>query len=129
MRDMGLGPGSHVHISYLTLDGQHNSFQEFLLSANPLDNLSDEQQIRMPDHLLEQSNIPLDDDLQIISLDGMLLICRDTVLTSQEITAVSDSFQTAANPSNALPSEAKEALIQMEEIIASLQEGAESSEV
>lgn len=129
MRDMGLGPGSYVRISYLTHDGQYNSFQEFLLSANPLDNLSDEQQIRIPNHLLKQSNIPLDCDLQIISLDGLLLICRDTALTSQEIAAVSDSFQTAANLSNALPSEAKDALLKMEEIITSLQEGAESSEV
>ena len=40
LREMGIGPGSVVHIAYLTQDGQQNTFQEFLLSSNPLEKLT-----------------------------------------------------------------------------------------
>jgi len=126
---MGLGPGSHVRVAYLTRDGQHNSFQEFLLSANSLDALSDEQQFCVPNQLLSQSNIPLDADLQIICLDGFLIICQDTTLSSDELVAVLDSLRDADKLVCGLPMEVTQAQAQLKEVIDSLQEGENSSDV
>lgn len=129
IRDMGLGPGSHVRVAYLTHDGQHNSFQEFLLSANSLDDLSDERQFCVPSQLLRQSNIPLDADLQIICLDGLLIICQDTALSSDELDAVLDSLRDADKLVCGLPMEVTQAQAQLKDVVNSLQEGENSSDI
>lgn len=129
LQRMGLFPGSHVRVAYLTHDGQYNSFQEFLLSADSLEDLSDENQFHVPDQLLRQSNIPSDADLQIICLDGLLIICQDTALSSDELSMVLESLREADRLVGGLPMEVAEAQDQLKEIINSLQEGANSSDV
>lgn len=93
LQEMGLHPGNHVRIAYLTEDGSKNTFQEFLLSKNPLERLSEEQQIQVPSHILETANIPTDADLQIVCLDGFILICQDPTLSLDELTAVLEQLQ------------------------------------
>lgn len=93
LQEMGLHPGCHVRIAYLTEDGSKNTFQEFLLSKNPLDSLSAEQHIQVPNHILETANIPTDADLQIVCLDGLILICQDPTLSLDELTAVLEQLQ------------------------------------
>lgn len=124
LREMGLFPGSHVRVAYLTHDGQHNSFQEFLLSADSLEELSEESQFHVPDHLLRQSNIPLDADLQIICLDGLLIICQDAALSSDELGAVLESLRDAGDLVCGLPMEVTQVQSQLEEAIDSLRKGA-----
>ena len=75
MQKMGLLPGDHVRIAYLTRDGQQNLFQEFFLSANPLDELAEDNQIKVPTHILEDANIPADADLQILCLNIPIYKC------------------------------------------------------
>lgn len=94
LQEMGLHPGNHVRIAYLTEDGSKNTFQEFLLSKNPLEHLSEEQQIQVPNHILETANIPKDADLQIVCLDGLILICQDPTLSIDELTAIFEQLQT-----------------------------------
>ncbi len=93
LQEMGLRPGNHVRIAYLTEDGSKNTFQEFLLSKNPLERLSEEQQIQVPNHILETANIPKDADLQIVCLDGLILICQDPTLSIDELTAILEQLQ------------------------------------
>lgn len=129
LKEMGLNPGSHVRVAYLTHDGQKNSFQEFLLTANPLERLSDEQQFRVPNHLLQQSNIPLDADLQIICLNGLLVICQDAAMSAGELAAILKSLYVADELVSGLPMEAEQVQAQLEEVIKRFQEGANSSDV
>lgn len=129
LQKMGLFPGSHVRVAYLTQDGQRNSFQEFLLSADSLEELSDENQFHIPDHLLRQSNIPTDADLQIICLDGLLIICQDTALSQDELNAVLESLRDADSLVGGLPVELSQVQAQLKETINNLQEGADSDDV
>ena len=129
LQKMGLFPGSHVRVAYLTQDGQRNSFQEFLLSADSFEELSDENQFHIPDHLLRQSNIPTDADLQIICLDGLLIICQDTALSQDELNAVLESLRDADSLVGGLPVELSQVQAQLKETINNLQEGADSDDV
>jgi antitoxin component of MazEF toxin-antitoxin module len=128
LREMGLGPGSHVRVAYLTEDGLKNTFQEFLLSVDPLDSLSEEQQLRVPDHLLAQANISEDADLQMICLNGCIIICQDAALSTDELSSILESLKTAENISSILPTDIEEMQNNLNEIITEIQEGADSSE-
>lgn len=126
---MGLTPGNTVHVAYLTLDRQRNLFQEFLLSADPLDKLSEEQQLRVPNHLLEQSNIPIDADLQIVCMEGCIIICRDSALNPYELASVLERLQAAEEFASILSGDSKQAQAQLAELIEHFQEGASASEL
>lgn len=129
LKEMGLLPGDHVHIAYLTQDGQQNSFREFLMSANHLDELSDEQQFRVPDHILEDANIPANADLQILCLDGCIIICQDSALSPDELAAVLEQLQAADELAFTLPDSPEQMREQLEELLNRFQEGADSNEV
>lgn len=129
LREMGLAPGNAVRVAYLTQDGQRNPFQEFLLSADPLDKLSEEQQLRVPNELLEQSNIPADADLQIFCLDGCIVICQDSALNTDELASILESLQNADELACTLSGEPERMREQLEELINRFQEGANTSEI
>ncbi len=129
LKEMGLHPGDHVHIAYLTQDGQQNTFREFLMSANHLDELSDEQQLRVPDHILEDANIPANADLQILCLDGCIIICQDPVLSPDELAVVLEQLQAAGELAFTLPESPEQMREQLEELLNRFQEGADSSEM
>lgn len=129
LSEMGLAPGNHVRAAYLTLDGIANPFCEFML----LPEFADEQElmgndvIRIPAQLMAQANIPADADLQITCLNGALLICRDTGLQPQELCAVLEGLQAAEDLASMLPQEAQQALLQLEQTINTIREGAEEN--
>ena len=129
LREMGLFPGDHVRVAYLTCDGQKNSFQEFLLSANPMDRLSEEQQIRVPDHILEDANLPTGADLQILCLDGCIVICQDSALSPDELASVLEQLQAAGELTFTLSGSPAQMRAQLDELINRIQEGADSSEI
>ncbi len=129
LREMGLFPGNAVRVAYLTQDGQENLFQELLLSANPLDELSDEQQVRIPHQLLEQSKIPEDADLQILCLNGCILICQDLALSPSELTSVLESMNVADSLISDIPGVPEQAQEQLEQLINHIQEGVASGDV
>lgn len=129
LREMGLGPGDYVHIAYLSKDGQQNLYQEFLLSANPIESLCDEEQLRLPNQLLYQSNISLGADLQIICLDGLLIICQDSALNMDELAGVLKNLQAADELVGGLPVEVQQVQAELEEVIFNLQEGVDASDV
>ena len=127
---MGLTPGDHVRAVYLTPDGITNPFCEFMLLPEFADEseLAGDDAIRIPAQLMAQADIPADADLQIACLNGGLLICRDTGLRSQELYGVLEGLQAAECLTSALPQEAQQVLLQLEQTINTIQEGAGEDE-
>ena len=127
---MGLAPGDHVRVAYLTPDGVTNPFCEFML----LPELADEQElidndaIRIPAQMMAEANIPADADLQIACLNGGLLICRDTGLQPQELCGELEGFLAIEDLASMLPQKAQQAILQLEQTINTIREGAGEDE-
>lgn len=126
MQEMGLGPGSHVRVAYLTKDGEENSFREFYLSPHGIENTAtEEEMIAVPDTLLRQANLSENADIQILCLDGCILICRDDRLNLEELISVLDGLQTANDVVSQLPDELDQVQSQLAEITEDLRERSE----
>lgn len=125
LKKMGLAPNDHVRVAYLTQDGTANTYHEFMLAPNSVDEsgLMDADAIRIPAQLMEQANIPADADLQITCFNGGLLICQDTGLHPQELSGVLEGLQVAESLTSMLPEEAQQALLQLEQTINTIREG------
>ena len=123
--EMGLAPGDHVRVAYITTDGVTNPFCEFMLLPELADEpeLMSNDAIRIPAQLMAQANIPADADLQITCLNGALLICQDTGLQPQELCGILEGLQAAEDLSAMLPQEAQQALLQLEQTIGTIREG------
>ena len=130
LSEMGLAPGDHVRAAYLTPDGIANPFCEFMLLPEFADGsgLMGDDAIRIPEQLMAQANIPADADLQIACLNGALLICQDTGLQPQELCGILEGLQAAESLTSMLPQEAQQALLQLEQAINTIREGAEENE-
>ena len=130
LSEMGLAPGDHVRAAYLTPDGIANPFCEFMLLPEFADGsgLMGDDAIRIPGQLMAQANIPADADLQIACLNGGLLICQDTGLQPQELCGVLEGLQAAEDLSAMFPQEAQQALLQLEQTISTIREGAGEDE-
>ena len=83
--EMGLFPSNSVYLAYLTRDGMKNIYQEFLLTSRPVGDLEEEGKIIVPSSLLEQANIPSDGDIQILCLNGVILLFEDSTLSKQDL--------------------------------------------
>lgn len=121
LREMGVSPGSHVRLAYLTHNGSANTFQEFLVYSGP-DADADAAHISVPTQLLQQADIPANSDLQIVCLKGCMIICQDTRLQPEELLTVLDSLQIANELSSELPDRVEQALYQMEHTLKIMQE-------
>lgn len=130
LKEMGLAPSDHVRVAYLTQDGTTNTFCEFMLVPNSVDesDLMGNDAIHIPAQLMEQANIPLDADLQITCLDGGLLICQDTGLQPQELCGVLEGLRVAESLTSMLPEEAQQVLPQLEQALNTIWEGVGENE-
>ena len=127
LSEMGLAPGNHVRAAYLTPDGITNPFCEFMLLPELVDGpeLMGDDAVRIPAQLMAQANIPADADMQIACLNGALLICQDTGLQPQELCGVLEGLRAVEDLASMLPQEAQRALLQLEQTINTIREGAE----
>ena len=121
LQEMGLLPLDSVYMAYLTKDGLKNEYQEFLLTPQSLENLGEDQKIMIPSSLLEQANLSPDGDIQILCLDGAILLCDDSVLDKQDLELLLQQLQSASDIISSLPDHANSAIQQLEQFI---QEGA-----
>ena len=100
---MGLFAGMHVRVAFLSEDGEKNTFHEFLLTKNSFTEFDAEPRFQIPADLLRQAKIAEDADIQMIVVDGAILICQEPNLTVQELKAISDSLGLAASMTEELP--------------------------
>lgn len=130
LEKMGLHPGDNIRVAYLTQDGSANTFREFLLLPDTVDEsgATEDHAIQIPTQLMGQANIPSDSDLQIACLDGALVIFRDNGLRTWELQPVLDGLRAAEDLTSMMSGDAQQTLAQLEQVIHTIQEGAETSE-
>ena len=75
-----------------------------------------------------QANIPENADLQILCLNGCLLICQDSALSLNELSSVFESLQTAEDIASSLPIDPFQAMEQLQEFTDRFEEGAPEDE-
>ena len=77
--------------------------KEFLITAEGIQSQNEEQRIAIPNQLLQQANIPEDADIQVICLDGVLVIACDSGMNQDELADVLDSLWSANDIITRLP--------------------------
>lgn len=125
LREMELFPLDTVYLAYLTRDGLKNEYQEFLLTPQPLEDLGEDGKIVIPSSLLEQVRIAPDGDIQILCLNGAILLCEDSVLDKQDLELLLQQLRSASDIITSLPNRANSAIQQLGQLI---QEGASNDE-
>ena len=126
LKEMGLYPGDHVRVAYLTENGTFNTFREFMLLPNTVDAPvadGDSSTIHIPAQLMEQASIAPDADIQIACLNGCIVIFRDDGLQPEELQAVLEGIQAVENLVSMLPDEAQQTLVELEHTINTIREG------
>lgn len=88
LRRMGLHPGDRVCFAYLAAESGENLFSEFALVPAQGEEDSAVGQIQIPEALLSQAGILPGEDVQILCLDGALLICGTETLSLEELKMV-----------------------------------------
>ena len=115
--EMGLFPSNSVYLAYLTRDGMKNIYQEFLLTSRPVGDLEEEGKIIVPSSLLEQANIPSDGDIQILCLNGVILLFEDSTLSKQDLDLLLQQLRFTSELTAVLPDQAHSAIQQLKQII------------
>lgn len=110
LRQMGLGPGEHIRIAYLTNQSQENMFREFLLTADSLEETENCSHIAVPKELLRQAEIPEDADIQVICSPGAIILTQDPILNADALKKVLSSMDIAAEILEQLPEDTDNAL-------------------
>ena len=129
LEEMGLYPGDHVRVAYLTPDGVSNTFREFMLLSDPTGDAGPEEgRLLLPALLMDRAGIPSDADLQIVCLSGGILICQDAALRPEELRAVLELLHETEKLSAMLPDETHQALTELEHTINTIQKGAQYDE-
>lgn len=129
LKEMGLHPGDHVRVAYLTQDGNTNAFQEFMFSSDAINEYipSENSTIQIPTQLMREAGISPDSNLQIACLHGCLVICQDTGFQPEELHTILENLKTAEALTTMLPSESRQVLSQLEQVIQTIQERTEEN--
>ena len=113
LQEMGISIRNTVRVAFLSDNAGRNSYREFWIGD--LGASEDEQaSIQIPTELLQKAGLSFDEDLNIICLDGGILICRDTLLNEQELAAVMNAMDITADLFSNLPGDPNEAMQYLE---------------
>lgn len=107
---IGLRPGDHVRVAFLSEDGDTNTFREFLLSKDGVGSVGSDGQIAVPTALLKQANIPDDADIQVICENGAIILCTDPILKADELGEIIDALGIANDMFAQLPDDPADAI-------------------
>ena len=94
---MGLAPGDDIIISFLSQDGQANSYSEFMLSSAPLFDSDDWQTLFIPNHLLDEAEISVNADIGIACGKGVLAIYAEGGVDNQDLHDILGALQDASS--------------------------------
>lgn len=117
LQEMGLSPNDEVYVAYLTKDGNQNEYQEFLISPQPLDAPDEGQKLMIPSPLLEQANLAPGDDIQIICMDGAIMLCGEPALDRDDLAALLTKLQSATELTTLLPEDTQSAIQYLNQFI------------
>ena len=123
IRAMGLGPGCHVRVAYLTRNGEENTFRELLLSPHGIEHTADDETVAVPNALLREAHISAETDIQILCLDGCIIICRDGGIRPEDLAELVDSLQSANDFADSLSHGSSDILERLNDMINSEAEG------
>lgn len=129
IEQMGLRPNDSVYVAYIADDTLRNQFREFLVLPTPMEETGEPAQISIPEELLRNANIPKDADVQIVCVDGAVILCRESALYSDDFAQVLQSLDIAVDLAGRLPQDAQAVIESLHQYIDSLKEkGAEQYE-
>ena len=129
IEQMGLRPNDSVYIAYIADDAFKNRYREFLVSPSSIEALEEAAQISIPEELLRDANIPKDADVQIICIDGAVILCQESALHSDDLAQILQSLGIAVDLADSLPQDAQTAIESLHQHIDSFEErGAEQHE-
>ena len=119
---MGLRPADSVYVAYITDDALKNQYREFFVSSHPLDTPEGPSQISIPAGLLRDAGISEDTEVQIVCVDGAIILCRDFGLRFDELALLLRSLDIADNIAKDLPQDANAAIESLHEYINNFEE-------
>lgn len=118
IQEMGLRAGDPAYLVYLAGSGEPELRQEFWLSPSSLEQpVLEESKIMLPTSLLEQANLSPGQDIQILCLDGGIVLCGESSLDKNELKYLLEQLQTATELASALPDEAGPLIQQLDQFI------------
>lgn len=124
IEQMGLHPGDSIYIAYLADDKEQNLYREFLLAPHTIDDdTEDSVSLSIPTQLLADAHIPENADVQIICIDGAIILCRDFHLQTDALFAVLQDLNEAGNLSSELPGDIDTAIELLQECIGDAEGG------
>lgn len=100
---MGLRPNDSVYVAYIADDALRNRFREFLVSPSPLETLGEAAQISVPEELLRDAHISEGADVQIICIDGAIILCQESALRSEDLSQILQTLDIAVDLADSLP--------------------------
>ena len=95
LAEMGLSPGQNVFVAYIADDDLANQYSEFTVSSVSLSEMDCSQRIAVPQPLLEEAGIDPDGEVQVICVEGAIIIAEDSALTEDELSEVVDRLRAA----------------------------------
>ena len=126
---MGLLPNDSVYVAYITDNALKNQYREFLVSSHPMDAAEEPSQISISAELLRDASIPENAEVQIICIDGAIILCRDPALCFDDLAQILQALDIADNVADNLPQDTNAAIESLRDYIDSFDErGAESYE-
>ena len=129
IEQMGLRPNDSVYVAYIADDAMKNQFREFLISPHSMEETGEPAQISIPEELLKNANIPTDAEVQIVCIDGAVILCRESALYSDDLAQILQSLDIAVDLADRLPHDAQTAIESLHQYIDSFEErGAEQHE-
>ena len=95
LAEMGLSPGQNVFVAYIADDDLANQYSEFMVSSVSLSEMDCSQRIAVPQPLLEEAGIDPDGEVQVICVEGAIIIAEDSALNEDELSEVVDRLRAA----------------------------------
>ena len=129
IEQMGLRPNDRIYVAYIADDALKNRYREFLVSPSSIEALEEAAQISIPEELLRYANIPKEADVQIICIDGAIILCQESALHSDDLAQILQSLDIAVDLADSLPQDTQTAIESLHQHIDSFEErGAEQHE-